>query len=84
MTQVHANDLVILISGKHPGNISKLKQKSTKMVQQCNVKLNPTKTALEPFIKKRSLKALTPPIFYQQHLKNVQDVKKLGVIQILV
>lgn len=42
------------------------------MVRQC--------TAIVFFTRKRNLEALTPPVFYQQRLQTVQDVKYLTII----
>ena len=82
--QGYADDVVVLIRGKYTAVISELMQGAMKMVEEwCvaeDLSINPSKTTLVPFTKKKNLDGLTPPIIFNVQLEFSVEVKILGVI----
>lgn len=82
-TQGYADDIVILIQGKYLNTISEVMQSALKLVEnwcsKVNLVVNPTKTTLIPFTRKRKLEALKPPYFFGNFLEMKEEVKYLGV-----
>jgi hypothetical protein len=83
-TQRYADDLAILILGKEFNTTMDLMQGALKIVEDwCNVEdliVNPRKTALIPFTRKRRDKNITTPILFGERLAVLREVKYLGVI----
>lgn len=83
-TQGYADDIVIIIMGKNLYRISRQMQQALKIVEdwckRVDLKVNPEKTALIPFTKKRKLEGLSTPTFFEKQIQYAQEVKYLGVI----
>lgn len=81
--QGYADDLTILISGKFGGTVSDLMQRALKTVESwCSkegLSVNPAKTTIIPFTKKRNLD-LRELNLWGQTLQLEQRVKYLGVV----
>jgi hypothetical protein len=82
-TQGYANDIVILILGKHANTLSELMQMTVEIVEGWCLKeklqVNPSKTALIPFTDKKNLEGLRLPTFFNERLKIAGEVKYLGL-----
>ncbi|KAL1446432.1 hypothetical protein WDU94_012296 [Cyamophila willieti] len=83
-TQGYADDVVIVIRGKYLNTVSELMQSALKLVEkwcsEVNLRVNPAKTTLIPFTRKRKLEELKPPNFFGEVLEFKREVKYLGVI----
>jgi ribonuclease HI len=83
-TQGYADDIVILILGKYANVVSELMQRALKIVEswciQEKLSVNPDKTALVPFTKRRKLEGLKSPTFFGTQLQQTGEVKYLGLI----
>lgn len=79
----YADDLTILIRGKHAETVSELMQLALKLVEEwCdreNLKVNPNKSTLIPFTRKIKLEKLKAPTLFGKELYFEKEVKYLGV-----
>jgi hypothetical protein len=81
--QGYADDIVILILGKHANMLSELMQSALEIVEGWCLKeklqVNPSKTSLIPFTNKKNLEGLRFPTFFNKLLKIAGEVKYLGL-----
>jgi hypothetical protein len=72
----YADDIAILINGKFPQTVSEVLQGAPCTVQQwcerTNLSINPNKTVIILFTRKRNIKGLKERILFQQHNPVVQ------------
>lgn len=82
--QCYADDLVIVVRGAHGEIISDIMQTALNLVANwCEVEqlsVNPRKTVVIPFTKRRKLDKLRQPIMYGETIPFAEEVKYLGVI----
>ena len=83
-TQGYADDIAILIRGKFTSTVFDLMQKALQVVEEwCgeeNLRVNPSKTALVAFTRKRLKENMyKPPVFYNKTLELNTEVKYLGL-----
>lgn len=80
----YADDIAIIVSGKFPRTVSEVTQSAIMAVEEwCNkvgLKINPKKTVLVPFTKKRKLEGLIEPTLFGIQISLSDQVKYLGVI----
>ena len=81
--QGYADDLTVIISGKYDNIISELMQDALKLIwqwcRQEGLSINPNKTVIVPFTKRRKL-TLTNPTLNGTIINFSKEVKYLGVI----
>lgn len=79
----YADDLVILVNGKFPGTVSGIMNEALRKVerwcQNHQLSINPGKTVVIPFTRKRTLKDMQQLKLYGRVLEMSNDVKYLGV-----
>ena len=79
----YADDLTIMVRGKILPTISDLMQQTCNVVEdwccQQGLSVNPSKTELVVFTKKRKLDGLVEPTLFGERLKRAKQVKHLGV-----
>ncbi|KAJ8711943.1 hypothetical protein PYW08_008897 [Mythimna loreyi] len=79
----YADDITIIINGTHENTLCNLMRQALKIVEdwckEHQLTVNPTKTELVLFTKKRKLAALQLPIFFGTTLSLSTEVKYLGV-----
>lgn len=82
--QGYADDIVIAVQGPCESTISELMQNALNITQTwCykeGLKINPSKTTLIPFTRKRKLAKIKPPIIFGERLHIKREAKFLGVI----
>ncbi|XP_054287676.1 uncharacterized protein LOC129003409 [Macrosteles quadrilineatus] len=80
--QAFADDLVLTVRGNHKGTIEDLTQRAVDYIDNwCNTKgltINPTKTEIVTFTRKRRTK-ISPPQIRGMRVKSVKETKYLGV-----
>jgi hypothetical protein len=80
----YADDTAILIYGKLPQTVSEVLQTAICSVQQwcerTNLSVNPNKTVVIPFTRKRNVKGLKEPILFGKRFQLSHKVKCLAVI----
>lgn len=83
-TQGYADDLAILIRGKFPHVICEVTQRALRTVERWCIKhglaVNPDKTELVLFTRKRRIEGFTYPLLFGTPLRTAGKVKYLGVI----
>jgi Reverse transcriptase (RNA-dependent DNA polymerase). len=83
-TQGYADDLVVLIVGKHNIIVSELMKEALKWIDDwCKgqaLSVNPDKTVVVPFTRRRNLTGLSEPIIGERGITFSREVKYLGVI----
>jgi hypothetical protein len=79
----YADDIAILINGKFPQTVSDVLQTVLCTVQQwcerTKLSVNPNKTVVIPFIRKRNMKGLKEPILFGKMIQLSSEVKYFGV-----
>jgi hypothetical protein len=79
----YADDIEILINGKFLQSVSEVLQTTLCTIQQwCERKklsINPNKTIVIPFNRKRNIKRLTEPIIFSKRIQLSSEAKNLGV-----
>jgi hypothetical protein len=79
----YADDIAILINGKFPQTVSEVLQTALGLVEQwCDrtgFSINPSKTAVIPFTKKRVLKGLKELTLFGKTIQLPTEVKYLGL-----
>ena len=82
--QGYADDICLLAVGKFPNTVSGLMQWALSTVQICcsevRLSVNPDKTGLVAFTRKRKLQGFFEPQFFGVKLSFLGSVKHLGVI----
>ena len=82
-TQGYADDLVIIVQGKFHNIVIDRMQQALRLVEEwCikeNLRVNPGKTTLVPFTKKRGVDGWRPPKLFNKELIWENEVKYLGV-----
>lgn len=82
-TQGYADDLVVLIRGKHAHVISELMQQALNIIESwCNrenLMVNPNKTTMIPFTRRRKLEDIKLPKLFGTELQMSREVKYLGI-----
>ena len=82
--QGYADDLVILIRGRFPGTLCDITQQALRLVETwCDdngLSVNPTKTELVLFTKKRNVQDFYEPKLYGNNIQLKNQAKYLGVI----
>jgi ribonuclease HI len=82
-TQGYSDDGVILIVGKHLDVVCNLTQRAVNVVQtwcaERELSVNPAKTEMMLFTRRRNMDGWKVPIFYGKQLSLNKDVKFLGV-----
>lgn len=83
-TIAYADDLTILLTGKYEGVLCSLMQSALRIIEKwCaerSLSVNPTKTDLILFTKKRKLNPMVLPKLKGTQLRLVNEVKYLGVV----
>jgi hypothetical protein len=73
LTVGYADDIAILINGKFPQTVSEVLQTALYSVQQwcerTNLSINPNKTVIIPFTRKRNIKGLKEPILFSKTIQ---------------
>jgi hypothetical protein len=73
----------IAISGKFPQTVSEVLQTALHTVQQwcerTKLSINPCKTVVIPFTRKRAIKGLKEPILFNKMIQLSNEVKYLGI-----
>jgi ribonuclease HI len=79
----YADDLVILVNGKFPGTVSEIMNEALRKVERwcnCNqLSINPSKTIVIPFTRKKTLPRIQQIKLYGRVLELSSEVKYLGV-----
>jgi hypothetical protein len=79
----YADDIAILINGKFPHTVSEVLQTALHTVQQwcerTNLSINPNKTVIIPFTRKRNTKGLKTPILFNKTIPLSSEVKYPGL-----
>jgi hypothetical protein len=79
----YADDIAILINGKFPHTVSEIFQAALHTVQQwcerTNFSINPNKTVIIPFTRKRNTKGLKKPILLNKMIQLCSEDKYLGI-----
>jgi hypothetical protein len=79
----YADDIAILINGKFPQTVSEVLQTALCTVQQwcerTKSSIDPNKTVVMPFTRKRNIKGLREPILFSKRIQLSNEVKYLGV-----
>jgi hypothetical protein len=79
----YADDIAILINGKFLHTASEVLQIALCTVQKwckkTNLSINPNKTVIIPFTRKREIKGLKEPILFNKKIHLSSDVKYLGI-----
>jgi hypothetical protein len=74
----------ILINGKFPYTVSEVLQTALCTVQKwcekTNLSINPNKTVIVPFTRRREMKGLKQPILFNKTIQLFSEVKYLGII----
>ena len=85
--QAYADDVVVSVAGKFTDMLSDRMQTACRLIQgwcnQHSLEVNPHKTKLILFTKKRNYVKIRPIIFYGERLKQTDNAKYLGVILII-
>lgn len=80
----YADDLVILVNGKFPSIVAGIMNEALIKVEKwCNMyqlSINPSKTVVIPFTRKRDLKNMQSVKMYDKELQLSNEVKYLGII----
>jgi len=83
-TQGYADDIAILVVGNNMRLISEKMQRALKIVEdwcsRVNLSVNPEKTVIVPFTKRRNMEDLKIPTLFGTNLQFAREVKYLGVI----
>nr|CAH7725115.1 unnamed protein product [Callosobruchus chinensis] len=81
--QGYADDIVILIRGKHMGTCLEIMQRALSIVERWCVteglSVNPSKTIMVPFTKQRNAKITRAPIPFGNQIEVAREVKYLGI-----
>jgi Reverse transcriptase (RNA-dependent DNA polymerase). len=81
--QGYADDVVIVIRGKHLNTISELMRSALSEVEhwcgEVDLNFNPNKTSLILFTNKRNMEGLVAPTLFGKRLSFANEVKYLGV-----
>nr|CAH7757952.1 unnamed protein product [Callosobruchus chinensis] len=81
--QGYADDIVILIRGKHMGTCLEMMQRAISIVERWCVteglSVNPSKTIMVPFTKQRNAKITRAPILFGNQIEVAREVKYLGI-----
>ena len=84
LTHSYAHDIVATISGKFPGIIGELAQNALNIISKWCVEkelsVNPSKTTVIPFTRKRKLEGLDNLSLFGQQLQLSKNLKYLGVM----
>jgi hypothetical protein len=79
----YADDIAILINGKFPQTVSEVLQTALHTVQQwcerTKLSINPNKTVVIPFTRRRNIKGLKEPILFGEKIQLCSEVKYLGI-----
>jgi hypothetical protein len=79
----YADDIAILINGEFPHTVSEVLQTALCTVQKwcekTNLSINPNKTVIIPFTRKREIKGLKEPILFNKTIQLSNEVKYLGI-----
>jgi hypothetical protein len=79
----YADDIAILINGKFPQTVSEVLQTGLHTVQQwcemTKLSINPNKTAVIPFTRRRNIKGLKEPILSGEKIQLSNEVKYIGI-----
>jgi hypothetical protein len=79
----YADVIAVLINGKFPQTVSEVLQTALCAVQQwcerTKLSVNPNKTVVVPFTRKRNIKGLSEPILFNKRIQLSCEVKYLGV-----
>lgn len=82
-TVAYADDLVILQSGKFESTLCNNAQSGLKLIEswcgEHSLSINPRKTEMVLFTRKRSLPGLRPPVIFGSKLNFSDEVKYLGI-----
>jgi hypothetical protein len=80
----YADDIAILINGNFLYTVSEVSQTTLCTVQKwcgkTNVSINPNKTVIIPFTKRREMKGLKEPILFNKTIQLSNEVKYLGIV----
>jgi hypothetical protein len=80
----YADDIAILINGNFPYTVSEVLQTALCTVQKWREKtslsIDPNKTVIIPFTRKRELKGLKEPTLFKKRIQPSSEVKYLGII----
>jgi hypothetical protein len=75
----YAADIVILINGKFPHTVSEVIQTALctvlKWCEKTNLSVNPNKTVIIPFTRKREIKELKEPILFNKMIQLSSEVQ---------
>nr|CAH7760192.1 unnamed protein product [Callosobruchus chinensis] len=81
--QGYADDIVILIRGKHMGTCLEIMQRALSIVERWCVteglSVNPSKTIMVPFTNQRNAKITRAPILFGNQIEVAREVKYLGI-----
>lgn len=84
LTLGYADDIVVIIRGGFTRTVSNLMQDALEIIEEwCTreqLRVNPSKTKLIPFTRRRNLEDLLPPSLFQTTLEFGREAKFLGVI----
>jgi hypothetical protein len=79
----YADDIAILINGKFPRTLSEDLQTALQTVQQwcerTKLSINPNKTVVIPFTRRRNLTCLKEPVLFSEKIQLSNEVKYLGM-----
>jgi hypothetical protein len=79
----YADDIAVLINGKFPQTVSEVLQTALCTVkwwcERTKLCINPNKTVVIPFTRKRNMKGLKEPILFDKRIQLSSEVKYLGV-----
>jgi hypothetical protein len=80
----YADDIAILIQGKFPSTVSECLQMALYIVQRwcerTDLSINPDKTVIVPFTRKRTIKNLREPTPFNKTIQFSDDIKYLGLV----
>nr|CAH7747666.1 unnamed protein product [Callosobruchus chinensis] len=81
--QGYADDIVILIRGKHMGTCLEIMQRALSIVERLCVteglSVNPSKTIMVPFTKQRNAKITRAPLLFGNQIEVAREVKYLAI-----
>ena len=80
----YADDVAIIINGTFPNTVSEILQSALKEVEKwCDriqLSINPQKTVIVPFTKRKKLVGLKEPLLFGERIEMSSEVKYLGLI----